>query len=132
MSSDRGPYYIWVKSLGLNWLGYVSLVSELALKPLLANAWRPFRDAMKKARSPDEDRALRDSRGGGLQTGFDELLELHDVFAEVADAFGGLFGGHGVFVEEPAEGFFVAADALDFEGLGGGGVELRTRDSSAA
>jgi|GEM_PF-5971874 hypothetical protein len=33
MSSDRGPYYIWVKSLGLNWLGYVSLVSELA--PLL-------------------------------------------------------------------------------------------------
>ena len=54
----------------------------------------------------------------------DEGFEFDDVFGEVADAFGGFLGGHGVFVEEPAEGFFVAADAVDFEGLGVGGVEF--------
>jgi len=54
----------------------------------------------------------------------DEGFEFDDVLGEVADAFGGLLGGHGVFVEEPAEGFFVAADAVDLEGFGVVGVEL--------
>ena len=65
-----------------------------------------------------DHRALRGFAVGGLQADFDELLELDDVFAEVANVFGGLFGGHGVFVEEPAEVFSVAAHALNLQGLG--------------
>ncbi len=52
--------------------------------------------------------------GAGLGIGWillerlvDKLLKFHDVGGEVADALGGFFGGHGVFVEHQAEGFFI-------------------------
>ena len=43
----------------------------------------------------------------------DEFFEFDDVCGEVADALGGFFDGHGVFVEEVAEGFFVEGDGFD-------------------
>ena len=54
----------------------------------------------------------------------DELFELHDVGREEADAFGGLFGGHGVFVEGEAEGGFVERHLFEIGFGGRGGVEL--------
>src|SRR5690606_15466741 len=41
-----------------------------------------------------------------------------------ADALGGLFGGHGVFVHGEAEGLFVEGDLLEVGGGGRGGVEF--------
>src|SRR5687768_3593152 len=48
-----------------------------------------------------------------------ELLQLHNVGGEGADALGGLFGGHGVLVEGEAEGLLVEADLLQVGGGGG-------------
>ncbi len=59
-----------------------------------------------------------------LQGGLNEFFQFHDVDPEVADAFGGLFSGHGVLIEHPAEGFFIQIDAVDLEGLGMFRVEL--------
>lgn len=50
----------------------------------------------------------------------DELLQLDGVCDEHADAFRSLLGGHGVFVEEEAEGFLGDDDAVDVGRLGGG------------
>ena len=36
---------------------------------------------------------------GGLQLSGDELLQLHDVRGEFADALGGFLRGHGVIVQ---------------------------------
>jgi hypothetical protein len=62
----------------------------------------------------------------------DELFEFDDVGAEEADAFGGFFGGHRVFVEGEAEGGFVERGFLEVGGRGGGGVELADARSGGA
>ena len=54
----------------------------------------------------------------------DEFFEFDDIGGELADAFGGFFGGHGVFVEIEAEGFFVIGPLSDVHGGGGGWVEF--------
>ena len=60
-------------------------------------------------------------RGDG---GGDEFFEFDDISGELADAFGGFFCGHGVFVEVEAEGFFVVGAFGDVHGGGGGWVEF--------
>lgn len=52
-------------------------------------------------------------RGRSLDHGLDELLELHDVSGEGADPLRCFLGGHGVFVELEAEGFFVVGDLVE-------------------
>lgn len=54
----------------------------------------------------------------------DEFFEFDDIGGELADAFGGFFSGHGVFVDFEAEGFFVIGPLGDVHGGGGGGVEF--------
>ena len=49
----------------------------------------------------------------GSEQRFDQVLELDDGGGKLADAFGGLLGGHGVFVESEAEGLFVERDFLE-------------------
>ena len=53
------------------------------------------------------------------------FLELHGVGGEDADAFGGLFRGHGVLVEQQAEFFFVELQAVDGASFAIAGQSLR-------
>ena len=59
-----------------------------------------------------------------LQLRLNELRELLRVGVEGAEAFGGLLGGHRVFVEQPAEGFFVQRQFRDAGSLGGVHAQL--------
>ena len=62
----------------------------------------------------------------------DELLELDQIGIEAADAVGQLFGGHGVFVEHPAERLLVEMHALELLGAGGLDRELAGERSLCA
>ena len=61
---------------------------------------------------------------GMLEAFRDDLFKLNDISGKFPDAFGELVGGHGVFVEHPAEGFFIHLNFLHAVGGGCGGVEL--------
>jgi hypothetical protein len=43
----------------------------------------------------------------------DQFLQLHDVGGEAPDTVGQFFGGHGIFVDQLAEGFFVQIETVD-------------------
>ena len=56
--------------------------------------------------------------------GFQEITQLEGIGIEEADAFGEFFGGHGVFVQQPAEFLFVERQAFDFVLFGRCGIEF--------
>src|SRR5260221_11464726 len=75
-----------------------------------------------------------DSRRGGPDSTallLDELLELHDVCGEHANALGGLFRGHRILVESETETLLVEADLLGVGGLCLGGVEFARKGLGA-